>query len=72
MGGYFVGAAAGKSLSGLYLKTLRCRKLKPGRDISWGYRFVLSWCDFTFTFDLAVVTLIFKILSRLHLRNHKV
>ena len=57
---------------GCISRTLKCRKLKPCRDIGWGYRFVLSWCDFDFTFDLAVVTLIFNILSRLHIRNHKV
>ena len=31
-----------------------------------------SWCDLDLTCDLAVVTLTFKILSRLYLGNHKV
>ena len=32
----------------------------------------MSWCDFDLTFDLAVVTLTFKILCGLYLRNNKV
>ena len=35
-------------------------------------RYVTSWSDFDLTIDLAVVTLIFKIMSRVYLRNHKV
>ena len=31
----------------------------------------VSWFDLDLTFDLAVVTLTYKILSRLYLRNHK-
>ena len=31
----------------------------------------LSWCDLHLTFDLAVVTLTYKILSGLYLRNCK-
>ena len=30
----------------------------------WGCRCAVSWCDIDLTFDLAVVTLTFKILSR--------
>ena len=32
----------------------------------------LSWCDLDLTFDLGVVTLTYKILSRLYLGNRKV
>ena len=32
----------------------------------------MSWCDLDLTFDLAVVTLTYKILSGLYLGNHKV
>ena len=32
----------------------------------------MSWCDLDLTFDLAVVTLTFKILSGLYLGNRKV
>ena len=32
----------------------------------------MSWCDLDLTFDLAVVTLACKILSRLYLGNRKV
>ena len=37
-----------------------------------GYRGATSWCDLDLTFDLAVVTLTFKILSGLYLGNRKV
>ena len=32
----------------------------------------MSWCDLDLTFDLAVVTLTYKILSGLYLRDRKV
>ena len=32
----------------------------------------MSWCDLDLTFELAVVTLTYKILSGLYLGNHKV
>ena len=35
-------------------------------------RGAMSWCDLDLTFDLAVVTLTYKILSGLYLGNHKV
>ena len=35
-------------------------------------RCAMSWCDLELTFDLAVVTLTFKVLSWLYLRNDKV
>ena len=47
-------------------------KLILGRDIGWGCRCAVSWCDMDLTFDLAVVTLTFTILSGLYLKNHKV
>ena len=31
----------------------------------------MSWCDLHLTFDLTLVTLIYKILSGLYLINHK-
>ena len=37
-----------------------------------GCKCASSWCDLDLTFDLAVVTLTFKIFSRLYARNHKV
>ena len=36
-----------------------------------GCRYATSWCDLDLTFDLTVVTLTYKILSGLYLRNHK-
>ena len=65
------GRAVGKSLTECFLETIICSKLKLGREISWGCRCITSWCDLDLTFDLAVVTLTFKILSGLYLRNHK-
>ena len=35
-------------------------------------RFAASWCDLDLTLDHAAVTMTFKILSGLYLRNHKV
>ena len=32
----------------------------------------MSWCDLDLTFDLAIVTLTYKILFGLYLRNRKV
>ena len=52
-----------KILSGLYLETVKCRKLILGRDIGWGRQCAMSWCDLDLTFDLAVMTLSLKILS---------
>ena len=37
-----------------------------------GCRCATSWCDLDSMFDLAVVTLTYKILSGLYIRNHKV
>ena len=53
-------------------ETVSCRKLILGRDIGWGCRCATSWCDLDLTFDLAVVTLTYKILSGLYLGNRKV
>ena len=49
-----------KILFGLYLGSVRCRKLILGRDIGWGCRCAVSWCDLDLTFDLVVVTLTLK------------
>ena len=32
----------------------------------------MSWCDLDLTFELVVVTLTYKILSRIYLENRKV
>ena len=54
-------------------ETIRFRKLTLGRDILVrGCRCATSWCDLDLTFDLAIVTLIYKILSGLYLGNCKV
>ena len=53
-------------------ETVRGTKLILSRDIGWGCRHAMSWCDLDLTFDLAVVTLSLKFLSRLYLRNRKV
>ena len=37
-----------------------------------GCRCAMSWCDLDLTFELAVVTLTYKIFSSLNLRNRKV
>ena len=37
-----------------------------------GSRYATSWCDLDLTFDLALVTLNYKILSGLYLGNRKV
>ena len=50
----------------------RCKMLIHGRDIGGRCRCATSWCDLDLTFDLTIVTLTYKILSRLHLGNHKV
>ena len=41
-------------------------KLILGRDIGWGCRCAPSWCDLDLIFDLAVVTLTFKLFSGLY------
>ena len=58
-----------KSCPAYILETIMCRKLILGRDIGW--RCATSFCDLDLTFDLAVVTLTYKIMSVLYLRNHK-
>ena len=36
---------------------------------SWGHIFATSWCDLDLTFDLVLVTMTIKMLSRLYLGN---
>ena len=48
------------------LETVRCGKFLFGRDIGQEGRCSTSLCDLDLTFDLAVLTLTFKILPRLH------
>ena len=43
-----------------------------GRDIGWRCRCAGSWCDLDLTFDLAVLTLTYKIFSGQCLENCKV
>ena len=64
--------AAGNSFSGCTPETLSCKLLILGRDIGWGCSCATSWCYLFLSFDLFVVTLTFKILSRLYLGNCKV
>ena len=66
------GWSKGKVCPDCFSETIRCRKLILGRDIGWGCRCAMSWCDLDLTFDLTIVTLTFKIVSGLYLRNHKV
>ena len=69
MGGWVFGWAFGRAgfgqevFPGCISETVRCRKLVHGRDIGWGCRCAVSWCDLDLTFDLAAVTLSLKILS---------
>ena len=49
-----------------------CRKLILGRDAGLGCRCATAWSDVDLIFDLAVVTLTYKILSGLYLGNHEV
>ena len=49
---------------GCFSETVRCRKFILGRDIGWGCRCATSWSDLDLTFDLAVVSLTYKTLSR--------
>ena len=51
---------------GCISETIRGRKLILGRDIGWGCRCATSWCDLDLTFELAVVTLTYKILSNIY------
>ena len=46
-----------KDSPGCISEIVRCRKLKFGRDISWGCRCATSWCDLDLTSDLAGVTI---------------
>ena len=52
-------------------KTVKFR-LILGRDIDWESRCVTTWCEIDLTFDLAIVTLNYKLLPRLYLGNYKV
>ena len=54
-----------ESCLGYIFEIVRRKILILGRVISWGYRCATTWFDLDFTFDLAVVTLSLKILSRL-------
>ena len=47
------------------METVRCRKLILGRALVRDYRCATSWCDLDLTFDLAIVTSNYKILSGL-------
>ena len=61
-----------KVCPGCISETIRCRKLILSRDISWGCRWAMSWCDIDLIFVLAVVTLSSKVLCWLYLRNCEV
>ena len=64
--------AAGKVCPGCISGTIRCRKLILVGTLVGGCRCATSWSDLDLTFDLAVVTLSWKILSRLYLANRKI
>ena len=66
--GVRMGSRREKVCPGCISETVRCKKLILGR----GCRCATSWSDLDLTFDLAVVTLTYKILSGLHLGNCKV
>ena len=53
-------------------KTVMCNILILNRDIGWGCRCAVSWCDLNLTFDLVIVILTFIIMSRLYVRYSKV
>ena len=56
-----------------YAETVRCKMLILVRDIDWGCRCAASFdLDLGLTFDVAIVTLSLKILTRIYLMNHKV
>ena len=58
-----------------FSETVKSRKFVFGNDIGWGCSRAMSWFEhfeLDLTFDLAIVTLSFKILSRLYLKNRKV
>ena len=56
-----MGVRLEKVCPGCVSETITCRKLILGRDIGCGCRCEMSWCDLELTFDLAVVTLTYKI-----------
>ena len=60
-----------KVCPGCISETIRCMKLILGETLV-RCRCATSWSDLDLTFDLAVVTLSFKILCGLYLRNRKV
>ena len=62
----------GKKFVRAVSETVRCRTLMLGRYIGWGSRCATSWCDLDLTFDIAAVTLPYKILYRLYLGNCRV
>ena len=59
-------------LAWLYLVNHEQKEVDAGRVIGWGCRCAGSCCYVDLTFDLPIVTLIFKILCRQYLRNRKV
>ena len=67
MGG--VGGWQEKVCLGCISETVRYRKLILGRDIGWGCRCGILWCDLDVIFVIAVVTVSLKILTGLYLRN---
>ena len=48
---------------GCISETVRCRTFILGRGIVWVCMSAVPWCDFDLAFDLAIVTLTFKILA---------
>ena len=67
-GVWISGRAEGKVCPGSTSKTIRCNEY--GMDIGWGCRSATPLCDLDLTFDLDIVTLSLKFLSRLYLGNY--
>ena len=70
--GRLEGKGGGGGLSGRYLRDNEALDIDAfGRNIDLECRCAMLWCDLDLTFDRAVVTLTFKILSGLYLRTRK-
>ena len=71
--GVRMGGRQEKACPGSISETLRYKMLILSRKIGVkGCGCTMSWCDLDLTFDVTLVTLSLKILSRLYLRTNKV
>ena len=53
------------------LETVRCRKLKLGRDIGWGRRCAKSCCDLGVTFGLGSAKMLSTVIDETYFFYHK-